>query len=154
MAIPNPSGCGAFFLPLAAEKAPRHSAAEKKARNGLPLPGQVLGVYQKGRYKHPSTPVSIIPLYSKAFCALAHINSARLCIEKKPGTGLPLPGQGLRVSIREAIYTHFDHPLVPEGFLCGFAHKGNISICAPAQGIQAGAFARVQTAASALFGRS
>src|SRR6266581_5542710 len=43
-----------------------------------------------------------------------------------PGTASPLPGQILRVSIREEIYTRFDHALLLRGVLCVSVHKGNI----------------------------
>src|SRR5882672_2206619 len=43
-----------------------------------------------------------------------------------PGTGSPLPGQVLRVSIREEIYTRFDHPLLLRGLLCVSAQKGSL----------------------------
>src|SRR5712672_1993646 len=43
-----------------------------------------------------------------------------------PGTGSPLPGQILRVSIREEIYTRLDRPLLLRGILCVSAQKGAI----------------------------
>jgi hypothetical protein len=57
-----------------------------------------------------------------------------------PGTGLPLPGQILRVSIREEIYTRFDPPLLLRGVLCAIAHRDIIFARASGGGERAATF--------------
>src|SRR5882762_3486207 len=73
----HPSGCWAFLAAGGQKKVLRKQQPKKSPERDCRHRASTSGAYQKGRYKHPSTPASIIPRYSKTFCAFAHIKKAR-----------------------------------------------------------------------------
>src|SRR5205809_4745661 len=98
----------------------RNSAGggRKKARRGFAAAGPgTLGAYRKVNINTRLHPALSSP------SAPRHSVRLRTHIKKSPERDCRFPGQGLRVSIREAIYTRFDHPLLSEDVLCVCAHK-------------------------------
>src|SRR5216117_2886479 len=91
---------------------------KKKARTGFTAAGPgTSGAYRKVDISTRLHPAPSSPSAPRRSVRL------RTHIKKSPERECRFPGQGLRVSIREAIYTRFDHPLLSEHVLCVCAHK-------------------------------